>query len=164
MLITDPVTMLTDYALVAASLYFAFHLARTMGPHNRVSAWLWCSAFVVSAIAALLGGIYHGFMAYFDPRTLRIIWGAVIYFVGLNTGLMFGGIHAADVRREDGTIKWMLSGIGLTVLGLLIQRTEFRSHMNFNHNDSYHVLQLVAYYLFFRGACTLRDRQAVPTR
>jgi hypothetical protein len=164
MQITDPVTVFTDYALAAASLYYAFLLARIMGPQNRVSVWLWCGAFLASAIAALLGGIYHGFMVHFDARTLRILWGAIVYTVGLSTGCMVGGIHAAYVQREDGTVKWITSGVLVTVLGLLIQRTEFRSHMNFNHNDGYHVLQIFAFYLFFRGACTLRDRHAVPTR
>jgi uncharacterized membrane protein HdeD (DUF308 family) len=164
MQITDPVTVLTDYALAATSLYYAYHLARIMGPQNRVSVWLWCSAFLASAVAALLGGIYHGFMLYFDVRTQRVLWGAIIYVVGITTGCMAGGIHAAYIRREDATVKWMMSGILVTVLGLLLQRTEFRSHMNFNHNDSYHALQILAFYLFFRGASTLRDRQAVSTR
>jgi FlaA1/EpsC-like NDP-sugar epimerase len=164
MQITDPVTVLTDFVLAVASLYFAYQLFRIMGPENRVSAWLWCGAFLGSTIAALLGGIYHGFMLYIDARTLRVLWGAIVYIVGLSTGFMFGGVHAADIRKEDSTLKWMLSGIFLTAAGLLIQRTEFRSHMNFNHNDSYHVLQIAAFYMFYKGACTLRDRQAVSTR
>ena len=164
MQITEPVTMLTDYALSAASLYFALLLARIMGPRNRVSAWLWCAAFLASAIAALLGGIYHGFGTHFDASTLRIIWGAVVYVLGLSSGCMVGGIHAAYIQREDGTVKWITGGVVVTIIGLIVQRTGFRSHMDFNHNDIFHVIQIAAFYLFFRGASTLRDRQAVPTR
>src|SRR5260370_30550590 len=103
MQITDPVTMLTDYALSAASLYYALLLARILGPRNRVSAWLWCAAFLAIAIAALLGGIYHGFASEFDTSTLRLLWNLIVYTVGLSSGCMVGGIHAAYIQPEDGT-------------------------------------------------------------
>src|SRR5205814_7529971 len=103
MQISEPVTMLTDFALSAASLCFAILLARILGPRNRVSAWLWCAAFIASSIAALLGGIYHGFTPHFDAPTLRIIWDLILYAIGVSTGLMIGGIHAAYIRREEGT-------------------------------------------------------------
>ena len=162
--ITDPVTMLTDFALAAASLYFAYLLTRILGPRNRISAWLWCAAFIVSSIAALLGGIYHGFALHFDALTLQVIWGAIVYAIGLCTGLMIGGIHAAYIQREEGTVKWLLYGALVTIIGLIVQRSGFRSHRNFNHNDLYHLIQIAGFYLLYRGACTLRDRYTVPTR
>ena len=164
MQITEPVTMLTDYALAAARLYFAFLLARTLGPRNRVSAWLWCAAFLTSAVAALLGGIYHGFASHFDTGALRSIWNVAVFVMGLSCGCMVGGIHAAYVQREDGSVKWIASGVAVTLIGVIVQQTGFRRHLDFNHNDIYHIIQIAAFYLFFRGACTLRDRQTVPTR
>jgi hypothetical protein len=164
MQITEPVTVITDYALSAASLYFALLLARILGPRNRVSAWLWCAAFLASGIAALLGGIYHGFAPHFDASTLRVLWNVVVYSVGLSSGCMVGGIHAAYIQREDGTVKWIAGGAVVTVIGLIVQLTGFRSHLDFNHNDIFHVIQIAAFYLLFKGACTLRDRQTVPTR
>src|SRR6266704_6559988 len=133
--ITDLVTMLTDFALAAASLYFAFRLARILGPRNRVSAWLWCAAFIASSVAALLGGIYHGFTLQFDASTLRVIWGVLVYAIGVSTGLMIGGVHAAYIQRKEGTVKWITSGALLTLIGLIVQRSGFRSHLDFNHND-----------------------------
>ena len=164
MQITEPVTMLTDYALSAASLYFALLLARILGPRNRVSAWLWCAAFIASAIAALLGGIYHGFAVHFDAATLRSMWSGAVYAIGVSTGCMVGGIHAANIQREDGTVKWITAGVLVTLIGLVVQHTGFRSHLDFNHNDIFHVIQIAAFYLLFRGACTLRDRYTIPTR
>ena len=164
MQITEPVTMLTDFALAAAGLYFAFLLARILGPRNRVSAWLWCAAFIASSVAALLGGIYHGFALHFDASTLRFMWNAVIYAIGLSTGLMIGGIHAAYIQRDEGTVKWITSGALVTIIGLIVQRSGFRSHLDFNHNDFYHLIQIAGFYLLYRGACTLRDRYTVPTR
>jgi hypothetical protein len=164
MQITEPVTMLTDFALSGASLGFAMLLFRSLGPRNRVSAWLWCAAFIASSVAALLGSIYHGFTVYFDSATLRVIWGILIYAIGVSTGLMAGGIHAAYIQREEGTVKWIISGTLTTVLGLIVQRSGFRSHRDFNHNDFYHLIQIAGFYFLFRGACTLRDRYTVPTR
>ena len=164
MQITEPVTMLTDFALAGASLYFALLLARTMGPRNRVSAWLWCAAFLASAVAALLGGIYHGFASHFDTGALRSIWNVAVFVMGLSCGCMVGGIHAAYMQREDGSVKWIASGVAVTLIGVVVQQTGFRRHLDFNHNDIYHIIQIAAFYLFFRGACTLRDRQTVPTR
>jgi len=77
---------------------------------------------------------------------------------------MLGGIHAAYMQREDGSVKWIASGVAVTLIGVVVQQTGFRRHLDFNHNDIYHIIQIAAFYLFFRGACTLRDRQTVPTR
>ena len=53
-LFAEPVTMLTDYALAAASLGFAVALRRSIGPRNRVSAWFWCAAFIAAGAGAVL--------------------------------------------------------------------------------------------------------------
>src|SRR5215475_11717991 len=74
MQITQPVTMLTDYALGAVTFYFAFVLARTMGPHNRVSGWLWSAAFGFSAVGALVGGSFHAFALELAESTLHTLW------------------------------------------------------------------------------------------
>src|SRR2546428_14146116 len=105
MQITEPVTMLTDYALAAASLYFAYLLARILGPRNRVSAWLWCAAFLASAVAALLGGIYHGLASDFDASTLRSIWNVVVFVMGLSGGCVVGGCYAGEFPGGEGPRK-----------------------------------------------------------
>src|SRR2546425_5922693 len=100
MQITEPVTMLTDYALAAASLAFALLLSRMIGPRNRVSAWLWSAGFITSAFAALVGGTYHGFALYFDEWTLRTLWNVTVYLMGASGGLMVAGCHAAYIQKE----------------------------------------------------------------
>jgi hypothetical protein len=40
----------------------------------------------------------------------------------------------------------------VTLAGFAIQQTNIQLTDNFNHNDIYHVMQIVALYLFFRGA------------
>jgi hypothetical protein len=162
MQITEPVTMLTDYALAAASLAFAALLYRTLGPQNRVSAWLWCAGFFTSAVAALVGGTYHGFALEFDASTLRVFWNVIVYAMGASTGFMVAGGYAANIQKEDGSMTWLLLGIAVTAVGAVVQRSGFRSHKDFNHNDAYHVIQIAGLYFLFKGACRLRDRPGIP--
>lgn len=163
MQITEPVTMLTDYALAAASLAFALLLARLIGPRNRVSARLWCAAFAASAVAAVIGGTYHGFAMYFDERVRRALWNITIYSMGVSGGLMAAGIHSAYIRREDGSMKWLAYGILATLAGAIVQQSGFRSHSDFNHNDAYHVIQIFGLYFLFRCARLLQDRPGIST-
>jgi len=132
-----------------------------MGPRNRVSAWLWSAAFLASAVAALVGGIYHGFAMHFDASTLRSMWNFLVYASGFCNGCMVGGVHAAYIQREDGTVKWIALGGLVTVIGAIVQQTGFRKSAHFNHNDIYHLIQIAGFYLLFKGARTLRDRQTV---
>jgi hypothetical protein len=161
MQITEPVTMLTDYALAAASLAFALQLSRAIGPRNRVSAWLWCAGFLTSAVAALVGGTYHGFALEFDDATHRALWNVIVYSMGVSAGLMIAGCHSAYIRKEDDSLKWILTGIAVTLVGALVQRSGFRSHADFNHNDAYHIIQMAGLYFFFKGASRLRDRPGI---
>jgi hypothetical protein len=161
--INEPVTVLTDAALGASSLAFAFFLYRIMGPHNRVSAWLWCAGFITSAVAALSGATYHGLKLYFDPGTLRALWNVIIYSMGASAGLMVAGCHAAYIKKEDGVIKWLSAGIAVTLIGAVVQLSGFRRNADFNHNDAYHVIQIFGLYFFFKAASRLRDRPGVLT-
>lgn len=163
MQITEPVTTLTDVALGAASFVFAFLLYRIIGPRNRVSVWLWCAGFVTSTVAALSGATYHGFKVYFDAGTMKALWNVIMYSMGATAGLMVAGCHAAYIKKEDGVIKWMMSGIAVTLIGAIVQRTGFRHNLDFNHNDAYHVIQILGLYFFFKGASRLRDRPGVLT-
>src|SRR4029077_6355696 len=46
---------------------------------------------------------------------------------------------------------WILSGVAVSVLAGLAQASGFALHQRFNHNDLYHVLQIAAMFLFYRG-------------
>ncbi len=163
MQITEPLTMLTDYALAAASLAFALLLSRMIGPRNRVSAWLWCAGFAGSAVAALIGGTYHGFALYFDDSTLRALWNVLVYLMGASGGLMVAGCHAAYIQKEDGSMRWFIGGIVVTLLGAVVQQSGFRHDAHFNHNDVYHLIQIAGLYLLFKGASRLQDRHTVSS-
>jgi hypothetical protein len=163
MQITEPVTMITDYALAAVSFAYAWQTARRIGPHNRVSGWFWSAAFAATGIAAALGGTYHGFTNHMDEGTRRTLWNLTVYALGACGAFITAGVHAAHLRREDGTVKWLIIGLSITGAGALVQQTGFRRGLDFNHNDVYHVIQIGGLYFLHRCAATIRDRPGVTT-
>ncbi len=58
-------------------------------------------------------------------------------------------------------MRWILWGIAVTIVGAVVQRSGFRSHLDFNHNDAYHMIQIAGLYFFFKGASRLRDRPGI---
>lgn len=54
--------------------------------------------------------------------------------------------------------KWIITGILITVGGSLVQMSGFSLHKHFNHNDIYHIIQMIAVYAFFRAGLLLRDK------
>lgn len=47
--------------------------------------------------------------------------------------------------------RWVIASIVVSVIGALVQQSGFALHRHFNHNDLYHVIQLVALWLLYRG-------------
>jgi hypothetical protein len=159
---TNPVTMLTDYALAAASLGFAISVGRLIGPHTRVSAWFWCAAFIAAGVAAVLGGTYHGFAASMDGGTCQSLWSVVTFSMGACAAFITAAVHSACVRRKDGTVKWLVCGITMTLVGVAVQQSGFPRSAHFDHNDAYHLIQIGGLYFLFRCARTVRDRPGIP--
>jgi hypothetical protein len=161
MQITEPLTMLTDYALGVENLFFTLSIYAGMDSRNRVSGLLLLLGFLAQSISAFAGGTFHGFAVYLQAAARRQqMWNLILITIGATLGFLASGIHAAEVHRENG--KWIVAGVTLGVLGLGIQVTGFRAHQFFNHNDIFHVIQIVAMGLFFVGARRLKDRTHSP--
>jgi len=83
-------------------------------------------------------------------------------FVIADSGIaiaIVGALHAcAALRHRERASLWMLGGVTVSVLAAAVQASSFSLHRHFNHNDLYHVIQIVAMWLFYRGALQLRDR------
>lgn len=50
---------------------------------------------------------------------------------------------------------WIVGGILLSFVGAAIQQSGFTLHQHFNHNDLFHVVQMVAFYLLYHGGKAL---------
>ena len=155
--LTEPITALTDYALAGVSLVFASAMYRRIGSGNRVVAWFWCAAFLATAAAATAGGTFHGLTTYLRQTVLDTLWNIALFLAGAAVAFVVAAIHAAHFRREDHTAAWLAGSITVTLAGLAVQQSDFRG-VFLNHNDMYHLIQLVALYLLFRCARTTHDR------
>jgi hypothetical protein len=179
---SEPVTLLTDYALGAVSAWLGLRL---LG-FSRY----WAVAFLALALAAFLGGTWHGFLQ------SDLLWKATVLSVGVasfgmvagsavlttrgvfsqtlmvfaviklalycawmlfhddfawvivDTGSALAIVAALHLRRFN---AWMLAGVGVSVAAALAQANGMALHRHFNHNDLYHVIQIAAMVLFYRG-------------
>lgn len=107
---------------------------------------------VLLALALAKLALYTGWMLFHD----RFIY--VIVDTGA-TMLGVAALHAGPaLRRGDRASRDVLGAVGVSVLAAGVQASGFGLHRHFNHNDLYHVIQIVAMLLFYRGAAALRDR------
>lgn len=70
---------------------------------------------------------------------------------------MVAALHALHAR--DMASRWILAGVGLSVVAGAAQASQFDLHPNFTHNDVYHLIQLGAMFAYFAGARRLADRR-----
>jgi hypothetical protein len=157
----EEVSAISDYALAAASLTFAIAVGRSIGPHNRVSAWFWCAAFIAAVVAGAAGGAFHSLEAQSQVPMRGRLWTLIIVSMGAFGAFVTAGIHAANVQRKDGTVGWLAAGILITLIGAAVQRLPFPVRATLDQNAAYHLIQIVALYLFYRCARTIHDRPGV---
>jgi hypothetical protein len=201
MRITEPATMLTDYAIAIESTLFAVRLFQRQWWAVR----LWAIAFIAVAFAALLGGTFHGFGTSLNYETQLWLWkptlislgiaswslalgtvlglapvrsrvwlgalvclksavyfywithynhfafGVVDYLLGLLVVLLLAIIQ---FHRQSST-GWLIAGVGVSGVAALILWSGDRQGLNLS--AIYHLVQMVALYLFYRGVKQLQQ-------
>ena len=207
-MISEPMTMITDFALGAVSAGLGWRLYRSAQEERARKCW--GLAFGALAVSALLGGLHHGFAAVMTQATFAVSWKVTVFAIGVfSFGMMAGSVldttrgavragllaiagaqlvaYAAwmlirdaysyvvldtaiamatllllhgwsAVSRRDEASCWALAGIAVSALAAAVQYYHVALHEHFNHNDLYHVIQIAAMALFFRGGKLLRDR------
>jgi hypothetical protein len=95
----EPMTVITDYALAGVSAFVALRLIK----HSR----FWALAFFALALAALLGGTWHGFWQN------DILWKATTLSAGVAS---FGMVVGSALATTRGTILRLLIGIAAVKL------------------------------------------------
>ena len=88
------------------------------------------------ALAKLVA--YSAWMLFHDD----FIW------VIADTGSALAIVGALYLWRFNG---WMVAGVAVSIAAALVQASGFALHAHFNHNDLYHVIQIAAMCLFYRG-------------
>jgi len=155
MKITEPATMITDYMLALACAIFAILTLRLQIPHRAVPIWF--LAFLTGSIAALLGGTFHGFKLYLTAGGRgKGIWDFTMILIGASAAFMIAGALVSSLGRADlESVKWIRRGLIVSAAGFVIQKVGWDLHQHFNHNDLYHVIQIVGFWCLYEGGCRL---------
>lgn len=89
MTIAEPSTLLTDYALAGVTGWLAYSLFRARDCQR--ARFFWALAFAALALAAALGGTWHGFAPAFSEIAVLLVWKATVLSVGIASFGMLAG-------------------------------------------------------------------------
>jgi hypothetical protein len=159
------------FTAAASFLGGTYHgIAPSMTPLGAVALWKatvfsvgFASFFLLSARGRLLASIgivklvlYVSWMTAHDD----FVW--VIADYGLT--LLLVGIEqtAGWFRGRARSAPWILGSIGVSVIAALVQQSGLAMHRHFNHNDLYHLIQIGALWLLYRGG-RLTTTRVPPT-
>ena len=81
-----------------------------------------------------------------------VIYDYVPAMIGVLTVQVYG-----KYSRGDKSAVWIISGILVSIGGAAVQQSGFTLHEHFNNNDLYHVIQMGAMYLLYKGGLLLVD-------
>lgn len=176
MSVAEPMTLATDLMLTVAAAVFAMRLWRVhrmwalaflftaagsffggvhhgFAPHLAPigSLLLWKATVFSIGLASffLLAGSHRRLalfaiaklVVYMTWMTMHNQFTYVILDYGLTLLIVGIVVHT----------RWVIASIVLSVIGAIVQQSGFALHEHFNHNDLYHVIQLVALWLLYRG-------------
>lgn len=103
------------------------------------------------AVAGLQALVYSVWMLFHD----EFVWVILDYVPAMLVVLALQGLQ---YRRGDPSAGWLAAGIVTSFVGAGIQASGLAPHPHFNHNDLYHVVQMAATWMLYRGGLELSDR------
>jgi hypothetical protein len=180
LLVNEPITMATDYMLTIASTIFGILLWRR-------GARLWAVAFFFTACGSFFGGTFHGFggaavwkatvysiglaSLFLLMPFLRVIAIVifVVYALWMTTHDGFGWViadygvtlfllSAVMIVRRSPMSRWVIGSVIVSIVAAIVQQAPIAYH-----NDVYHLIQLVALWLLYRGGTFMSSATARPT-
>ena len=150
MTITEPSTLVTDYLLAIAGITFGVLTFRLNNSHRAMA--LWILAFTCSTIAAISGGTVHGFREYLSVSLAKSLWDTAMIFIGGTAAFLISAAIVSSLRRKEMPyVHWLQRGLTVSVVGFVIQKTGWDPSTNFNHNDVYHIIQIVGFWCLYQG-------------
>ena len=162
------------WALAFAALAVTAILGGTF--HGFRIAWLWkptVLAIGVASFGMLAGSAYTTT----SGNVRRVLLAAALLKLGFYEAWMLGhddfiyvvadtasamlavaALHLLDL--DNPATRWILGGVAVSLVAAGIQAGRLALHEHFNHNDLYHVVQIVAMLLYYAGVKRMRDASA----
>lgn len=153
------------FTAAAAIVGGTFH-AIGPGVAQSTSEMVWLATVLLvgaasASLVATLGGRFAVFgVAKFVVYALRVQNDPSFLVVIADYGLSMLILAVMHVVRPSPARRWILGGIGVSIVAAAIQASGVTLHRHFNHNDLYHLVQIVALWLLHRGAKAGKGRGA----
>ena len=126
---------------------------------------LWAATEVCAGLASFLMVVATARATGYFPRTIFCLAAVklLVYLewildhdefiaVVIDSGIALLVVALLHAVRRDPAWRWMVGGVAVSVVGAGVQVLGLAPHPHFNHNDLYHVIQIAAMWLFYRGA------------
>jgi len=101
-------------------------------------------------VAAIAGGVGTAVLVGRDPNYAYVMRTAAVLSV-----LMLMALGPAYVRYKSRHTTWIVSGVAVAVAGGALRALNVSLDSFLNANDLYHVIQVAAFDLIYRGASTI---------
>lgn len=158
MIVTEPMTMATDYLLAVLCVILALRLRSSS---RRTGMWV--AAFLVTAVAALFGGTAHGFRVPLGEHW-QVVWTLTVWSIAAGSVLLIATAVRSVLRSESAStearregIRWLKWAIAVSLVAIVVLVAKLSIHEHFNQNDLYHVIQMGGLYCLYRSAVLLHD-------
>lgn len=138
-MITEPMTMATDYVLAVAAWIFSIRLFSRSRLEVSRPKLLWSLAFFFTGVAAAAGGTFHGFTQSLSPSILSVLWKVTCYALGMGSLALLCGIADAVLSR-----RWTLLVSGAAVLKFLIYGIQLGTRDDFRIVVTDYAISMVA--------------------
>ena len=154
--------MVTDYILAGECVILATCLLGRARAGVVNSTGFWGPAFLTVALAALAGGTAHGFRLYLGEVNHPIVWKVTVWSIAAGAAMtLLAGLHSTLRPDTDNPtcraagVRWLKWGAVVSAMGLALMALKVSVHEHFNHNDLYHVIQMVGLFFFYKAALLL---------
>lgn len=115
------------------------------------------SAFRGKVLQILTGLAWLKFLSYAAFMIFENDFDFVIYDYGSAMIVVFLLQAWEWIRHHSAAASWILSGILVSIAASQIQMSGWSLHPHFNHNDIFHVVQMLSLTLLYRGGLRLQD-------
>src|SRR5262245_24991177 len=107
-MISEPITMMTDYLLGGAAIVFAVSLRSRAS--SSVSIPLWITGFATAAGAAIIGGTFHGFASYQSAGLHKSLWDVTMLLIGATAAFMISAAIGGSLQKHAENTRWLKAG------------------------------------------------------
>lgn len=125
------------------------------------------SACLLAAVAnaGTTGALQRGLIAVAVVKLVVYVWWMMshddfIYVIYDYAAALAALVLVAWLSRTGGmaaAAAWLTAGVAVSAVAAAIQALRLAPHPHFNHNDLFHVVQMGALYLLYRGGLLLRS-------